>query len=252
MHFSPILCLVVLLGVYSPITYAREYNDYVLRAVKAMPDGGTYSKLDDATRALGKSIWSNNGLIYQNPFVASPVYCSGSTYQVFIEVIRQLQGEGLRIDERSINGLLVNMQPDGTDTWGRWNSNGPGTSRLFFELGLGKNTMNWNEGKPGDFLKLFFNEHIGRLERGHSVVYLGTVVRKGVAYLRYWSSDAPAGRGTYEMPKSRIVRAIFSRLEHPEALNNIPSMPVTDPYLASMLTESSTVAEMREKIGLAP
>jgi hypothetical protein len=74
--------------------------------------------------------------------------------------------------------------------------------------------------------------------------------KNGEDYIRYWSSDAPKGRGTYEMKRSKVVRAIFSRLQHPEALNNIPRMPKTDAYLASMLTMPSTEEEMREKIGL--
>jgi hypothetical protein len=232
---------------------ARDYNDYVLDAVRAMPDGGRYSKLDDATLALGKSILNDRGVISQNPLLASPVYCSGAAYEAFIYVINRLQQEGkLNLSQEVVQGLLVHMQPDGTDSWGRWNSNGPGTSRLFFELGLGLNTMNWSDAKPGDFLKIFFTEHIGKLERGHSVVYLGSIERNGVEYFRYWSSDSPLGRGTHEMEKSRAYRVIFSRLQHPENLNRIPSMPVSDPYLASLLTTPSSLEEMQQKIGLRP
>ncbi len=234
-----------------PNAQARDYNDYVLEAVGELPSGGRYSKLDDATIALGKSIFNERGFVKQSPLVASPVYCSGASYQAFIHVISRLQQEGkLRLREEIVNGLLVNRQPDGTDTWGRWNSNGPGTSRLFFELGLGLNTMNWKDAKPGDFMKIFFNEHIGKLERGHSVVYLGSRVVNGVEMFRYWSSDAPAGRGTHEIAKSRAIRVIFSRLQYPENLNNIPSMPKSDPYLASLLTTPSSLDEMMRKIGL--
>ncbi len=235
----------------SHVAHAKDYNQYVLDAVRALPEGGRYSKLEDATIALGKSIFSEKGVIRQSPLVASPVYCSGATWQSFLHVIQRLQSEGaIRLSKEAVDGLLVNMQPDGTDSWGRWNSNGPGTSRLFFELGLGLNTMSFTEARPGDFLKVFFNEHIGRYERGHSVVYLGLVKRAGVEYIKYWSSDAPKGRGVYEMRRTSVVRAIFSRLQNPEALNNIPRMPKTDAYLASMLTQPSTEAEMREKIGL--
>jgi len=234
------------------LAQAADFNQYVLEAVGALPDGGVYSKKDDATIALGKSIFvSSDQYIRQNPLVASPVYCSGASWQAFIHVISKLQAEGkIRLSAEAVQGLLVNMQPDGTDSWGRWNSNGPGTSRLFFELGLGLNTMNFANAKPGDFLKVFFNEHIGKLERGHSVVYLGLVKRAGVEYIRYWSSDAPKGRGISEMRRTSAIRAIFSRLQNPEALNNIPRMPKTDAYLASMLTQASTEAEMKAKIGL--
>lgn len=241
----------VLAVLFIPVAQARDYNDYVLEAVGELPPGGKYSKLDDATIALGKSIYNERGIVKQNPLVASPVYCSGASYQAFIYVISRLQQEGkLRLRDEIVNGLLVNRQPDGTDTWGRWNSNGPGTSRLFYELGLGLNSMNWKDAKPGDFMKIFFNEHIGKLERGHSVVYLGSRMKDGVEYFRYWSSDAPAGRGTHEIAKSRAVRVIFSRLQYPENLSNIATMPKSDPYLASLLTTPSSLEEMQRKIGL--
>jgi hypothetical protein len=231
--------------------WGRDYNDYVLDAVRSLPEGGRYSKQDDATRALGRSIMDEHGMIRHDPAAASPVYCSGASYEAFITVIARLQQEGrLQLSDVGEKGLLVNMQPDGTDFWGRWNSNGPGTSRVFYELGLGMNSMDWKDAKPGDFMKIFFNEHIGKLERGHSVVYLGSFTRDGIEYFRFWSSNPPLGRGTKEMAKSKAIRVIFSRLQYPENLNNISSIPVTDPYLASLLTTPSTVEEMRSKIGL--
>jgi len=252
MQFFPLVSA-AFLAMTTPALAQKDYNAYVLKAVSQMPDGGRYSKLDDATEALGRSIWVDQaGKIAHDPLIARPVYCSGATYEVFVTVIRRLQEEGLELSPEAVRGLLVNMQPDGHDTWGRWNANGPGTSRLFYELGLGMNTMERKDAKPGDFLKIFFNQHIGKFERGHSVVYLGSLRKNGVDHLRYWSSDAPGGRGIKDIPWSRVVRAIFSRLQHPENLNRIPSMPVVDPYLASMLTKESSLAEMREKIGLRP
>ncbi|MGZ3652621.1 MAG: hypothetical protein ACXVB9_19280 [Bdellovibrionota bacterium] len=229
----------------------RDYNSYVLDAVKSLPAGGKYSQSHDATANLGKSIYADHGLIKENPLVASPVYCSGASYQAFIDVIGRLQEQGvIRLSDEAVNGLLVNFQPDGTDYWGRWNANGPGTARAFYELNLGQNSMDWADAKPGDFMKIFFTDQIGKLEHGHSVVYLGSFQKDGVDYFRYWSSDPPLGRGTLEMIKSHAVRVIFSRLQHPENLNNIPSMPKSDPYTASLLTTPSTVEEMRKMIGL--
>ncbi len=230
---------------------ARDYNSYVLDAVRSLPEGGRYSKQEEATVALGRSIYTERGEISQNPLAASPVYCSGASYEAFIHVISRLQKEGhLNLSEEAVTGLLVHMQPDGMDAWGRWNSNGPGTSRLFFELGLGTNYTSWKDARPGDFMKIFFNEHIGKLEHGHSVVYLGSLQKDGVDYFRYWSSDVPLGRGVHEIPKSKAIRVIFSRLQHPEALNNIPSMRKSDPYLASLLTTPSTLDKMLQKIGV--
>jgi hypothetical protein len=232
-------------------TAVRDYNDYVLAAVKTLPDGGPYSKKDDATIALGKSLSNDHGMLKQDPSLACPVYCSGASYEAFVGALIKLQREKkLQLRDEIVDGLLVNMQPDGTDVWGRWNANGPGTARLFFELSLGSNTMDWAQAKPGDFMKIFYTDQIGKLEHGHSVVFLGTFTKDGVDYVKYWSSDPPSGRGITSIPKTKVFRAIFSRLQHPENLNNIPSLPKSDPYLASLLTTPSTLEEMKEKIGL--
>jgi len=228
-----------------------DYNSYVLEAVKSMPNGGTYSQADAATINLGKSIYASNGIVEQNPLVASPIYCSGASYEAFIAVIGKLQQQGvIHLTPEAVQGLMVNMQPDGTDYWGRWNANGPGTARAFYELNLGQNFLSWKDAKPGDFMKMWFTNEIGKYEHGHSVVYLGSFKKDSVDYFRYWSSDPPLGRGTHEKPYSHAARVLFSRLQHPENLNNIPQMPKTDPYTASLLTTPSNIDEMKRMIGL--
>lgn len=229
----------------------RDYNSYVLDAVKAMPDGGRYSQADEATINLGKSIYVDQGLLKQNPLVASPIYCSGASFEAFVAVIGRLQQEGvIHLTDEALQGLLVNMQPDGTDYWGRWNANGPGTARAFFELNLGTNSLDWKDAKPGDFMKMWFTNEIGKYEHGHSVVYLGSFDKNGVPYFRYWSSDPPVGRGIHEVPRTHAARVLFSHLERPENLNNIPSMPKVDPYTASLLTTPSTIDEVKKMVGI--
>jgi hypothetical protein len=63
--------------------------------------------------------------------------------------------------------------PDGESLWGRWNANGPGTARLFYELGLGRNFTSFSAARPGDFLKIFWTDAVGKNENGHSVIFLG-------------------------------------------------------------------------------
>jgi hypothetical protein len=72
-----------------------------------------------------------------------------------------------------MENLLIRGQGDGVGIWGRWNANGPGTARLFEELHLGKNFTSFEEARPGDFMKIFWNDNIGGTESGHSVIYLG-------------------------------------------------------------------------------
>ncbi len=141
------------------------------------------------------------------PALAPPSYCSAATYLVLLKVIERAQASGALISMR--NRSRPALQRDGEGVWGRWNANGPGTARLFYELGAGKNFTDWNEAKPGDFLKLFWRDAVGSNEFGHSVVYLGTETRGGVEFVRYWSSNKPDGFGEKSVAKSKVAARPF-------------------------------------------
>ena len=79
----------------------------------------------------------------------------------------------LRLNDETLDQLMIRGQRDGAGIWGRWNANGPGTARLFYELGLGRNFDDFEAAQPGDFMKIFWSEEVGRAEHGHSVIYLG-------------------------------------------------------------------------------
>jgi hypothetical protein len=116
-------------------------------------------------------------------------------------------------------------------------------------LGLGRNFTDFAQAQPGDFMKIFWNDEVGKLEHGHSVIYLGMEKQDGVDYVRFWSSNVPAGYGEKSVPRSKIVRAIFSRLETPANLERIEQAPDIDAYLSSLLTRRSSFEEAREKCG---
>jgi len=149
----------------------------------------------------------------------------------------------LRLDAATIAGLPPQLQRDGQGAWGRWNANGPGTARLFYELGVGRNFTNWDEARPGDFLKIFWRDAVGSNEHGHSVIFLGTEAKDGVEFVRFWSSNQPAGFGEKSVAKSKIARALFSRLERPERFAGLAALPPVDAYLASLLERESSFAE---------
>src|SRR5690606_37168739 len=123
------------------------------------------------------------------------------------------------------------------------NANGPGAARLFHELGLGRNFDRYEEARPGEFMKIFWTTEVGSRERGHLVVYLGRRTVNGEERVRFWSSNQPGGYGEKEVPRARIAHALFSRLENPQAFAAAPSLPKTDPYLASLLKVRSSIAE---------
>jgi hypothetical protein len=230
---------------------AEDYNGLILEQIKQMPQGGRYSVSRFAKIRLQSSAHFESGKFFILPSAASPSFCSGATYLVFIRTIEALRVRGeLHLDYATLEQLIIRDQRDGEGIWGRWNANGPGTARLFRELGLGQNFDNFDQAKPGDFMKIFWSRQVGKSEHGHSTIFLGTENRLGVQYVRYWSSNIPSGYGEKSVPRSKIAYAIFSRLQTPANLARINTAPSVDSYLASLLRARSSIAEAGTKCGL--
>jgi hypothetical protein len=226
-------------------------NEVILQQIKTMPVGGKYSASRTATIRLQSSAHFESGKFFILPNSASPSYCSGATYLVFMKTIEALRERGeLALNYETLDSLLIRGQRDGAGIWGRWNANGPGTARLFYELGLGRNFDDFAEAQPGDFMKIFWSPEVGRAEHGHSVIYLGMEKKLGLDYVRFWSSNIPVGYGERSVPRAKIVYAIFSRLYAPSNLSRIESVPALDQYLASLERVRSSYAEAREKCGM--
>jgi hypothetical protein len=227
------------------------YNGKILATVGSMPSGGIYSASGTANAALRNAVTIRDGRIQVDAGKARPSYCSEATYLVFLKVLSELaEKHAISIDEKLAKALRPGSQADGDGIWGRWNANGPGTAVLFHEQKLGTNFTDPGRAKPGDFLKIFWNEGIGSNEHGHSVIFLGTETKEkdGATFLRYWSSNQPGGYGEKSVPLSRIRRMLFSRLEHPERVR-CPE-PWSDPYLSRLLHSPSSIAELENHSGI--
>lgn len=226
-------------------------NEVVLAQIKTMPTGGKYSASRTATIRLQSAAHFESGKFFVLPEAASPSYCSGATYLVFMKTIEALRARGdLQLDYETLDSLMIRGQPDGAGIWGRWNANGPGTARLFYELGIGQNFDDFAEARPGDFMKIFWSPEVGREEHGHSVIYLGMEKKLGLDYVRFWSSNIPFGYGEKSVLRSKIVHAIFSRLYAPSNLTRIVTTPLLDRYLADLVRVRSSYDEAREKCGM--
>ena len=237
------------IGLTSHPAFAGDYNDLILEQIKKMPQGGRYSVSHFAKIRLQSSAHFESGKFFILP--SGPSFCSGATYLVFIKAIEALRARGeLHLDYSTLEGLIIRDQHDGEGIWGRWNANGPGTARLFHELGLGSNFANFDQAKPGDFMKIFWSRQVGRNEHGHSTIFLGVENRPDGQYVRYWSSNIPSGYGEKSVPRSKIAYAIFSRLQTPANLARINSAPYVDTYLASLLRTRSSISEAGTKCGL--
>jgi hypothetical protein len=241
--------VMVFICLTAQLSFAGDYNDLVLEQVSHMPKGGRYSASHFAKIRLQSSAHFESGKFFIVP--AGPSFCSGATYLVFIRTIEALRAHGqLRLDYSTLERLIIRDQHDGEGVWGRWNANGPGTARLFHELGLGRNFDDFDQAKPGDFMKIFWSRAVGRNEHGHSTIFLGLENRPDGQYVRYWSSNVPSGYGEKSVPRTKIAYAIFSRLEAPANLARINSAPFVDTYLASLLRSRSSISEAGVKCGL--
>jgi hypothetical protein len=236
----------------APVQLPRSpYNALILEQIKEMPAGGKYSASSTATTRLQSAVQLAAGKLFIQPITAMPSYCSGATYLIFLKTIAALRDRGaLSLDDGTLNQLLIRGQRDGAGIWGRWNANGPGTARLFHELGLGRNFDDFEAAQPGDFMKIFWSPEVGRAEHGHSVIFLRMEKKEGIDYVRYWSSNIPSGYGERSVPRAKIVRAIFSRLETPSNLSRVREVPKLDPYLASLERVRSSYEEAKEKCGM--
>ncbi len=242
---------IVVACVVSQFVRAENLNAVILEQVQSMPAGGKYSVSNFAKIKLQTAAHFESGKFFVVPMAPYPSFCSGATYIVFIKTIEALRDSGkLNLDFATLNQLIIRNQRDGEGIWGRWNANGPGTARLFHELGLGRNFDDFAQAQPGDFMKIFWNKNIGRSEHGHSVIFLGTEQKPDGEYVRFWSSNIPNGYGEKSVPRSRIAYAIFSRLQSPENLTRIQNAPATDSYLASLLSKSSSLSEAAKKCGM--
>jgi hypothetical protein len=248
---ATILALTCACGAAEAQIAPGRYNDIILEQVRQIPPGGKYSASRVATIRLQSAAHFESGKFFVLPDAPSPSYCSGATYLVFMKTIEALRARGtLRLDFATLESLMIRSQRDGEGIWGRWNANGPGTARLFYELDLGQNFDDFAQAMPGDFMKIFWSPEVGRAEHGHSVIFLGTERKEGMDYVRFWSSNIPSGYGERSVPRTKIVHAIFSRLDAPANLARAGTAPPVDKYLASLLSTRSSYEEAKAKCGM--
>jgi len=212
-------------------------NRYVLAAIKTMPVGGGYDASQAAVDRLAASVKVEGGLIHQNLTVTKASFCSGATYLVFLRAVEMLRKNGnLKLSPEAVALLAELGVKDGERVFGRWNSNGPGTAKLFADLGGGRNFTAYDEARPGDFMKIWWTGEIGGKERGHLVIYLDS----DKTSVRFWSSNQPGGYGVRTVARDTIARVIFSRLDRVDRLENVVKLSPKDEFLAAMLDKPFT------------
>lgn len=226
---------------------AETFNEKVLKAINEMPKKGGYVLTSVSPKKLRDAFSWNLDELNVNPKVAIPSYCTTATYLVFYKALQSVWSvQGLPSKE-ILEILKPNVEADGVKIWGRWNSNGPGTAKFVHDNELGINFFSLSEARPGDFLKIYWNDEVGKNERAHSVVF----IKSQNNTLTFWSSNKDTdGYGVRTIPLSMAKKLLFSRITVPENITNLTSQPVTDEFLASMLTKVSSWEEVKEVLSL--
>jgi hypothetical protein len=219
-----------ILFIASLITASAPAQEWAKARLDASPRHLEWVKVKDGQREV-------------NCFLAFPERKDKAIAVVVVHEIFGLSGS-------LAEALTVRGQPDGVGVWGRWNANGPGIACLFNELQLGPNFTSFEDAQPGDFMKDFFADAVGRREHSLSMIYLGREQQNGVEMVRVWSSIKPFGYGEAVIPRARISFAIFSRLETPANIAQAPRLAVKNNYLASLLTADSSKEEAMAKSGV--
>ena len=231
---------------------SHPFNIRVLAAIDKMPTGGGYAVTRSASKALGNAIGTDeSGNLSIKGAMARPSFCSGAVYLVLLSALKP-EIDAIRDPEtrRTLISLIdVSGQADGSGIWGRWNSNGPCMAVTFAEVGLGRSSWGFKSAVPGDFLKLWWTESIGRDEAGHSVVFLGfKKTESGEDGIEFWSSNKPGGYGKKVISLSKIKHALVSRCERPERVAGLLRLGGKNDYLAGMLKRNTSHEEIDKRI----
>lgn len=211
-------------------------NRAVLSAIAELPEGGGYGTDRPAVENLELSV----GLVSEGRRPSQPglSFCSSATYVALLAALKKMEiGGWLSLPPGAWESLSNVSLPDGTGPWGRWNANGIGAARLLRESGLGHSFADLEMALPGDFLKFFWSEEIGKNERGHLVVFLGLEKTPSGTAVRYWSANKPGGIGEKQTMLKSMHNMVFTRLQ-PSSTVSIPPADSVDDISARMLRES--------------
>ena len=228
-------------------------QSWVMQSISEMPQGGGYELTAKAPQVLRDAFtFTSNDQLAVDLKNSTPSYCTTATYFIFYRVLQKYWAySGARPSLTTLGFLKPDLEKDGLRSWGRWNSNGPGTSKYFHDAQIGTNFEDISRARPGDFLKLFWNGLVGKNERGHSVIFLGQEVQKGISGLWFWgSSSSTKGYGRKWIPLTDAKKMIFSRLTNLENFENIGTLPEHDAFLESMLSNEYSWSQVQDVTGM--
>lgn len=246
------------------------WQQCVRRALGRFPTGGGYHTGRDIPPGFQQTAWTGLDRAVRvratgacvDPRFATPSFCSSATYLLLLKSLELYERtcgitpprqEWEYLKPYTVKNRSYPIQTDGVGAWGRANANGPGVAELVHELKIGTNLYigtaseyenPWDRNeifasvRRFDFMKIFWNDEIGKDERGHMVLVLGRSRRcdrfgRRAGTIRYWSSngsqtDINGGYGIRCVCEDKIHRAVVTRVNRPWNLWNTDVMGPTD------------------------
>jgi hypothetical protein len=267
-----------------------DYNAMILAIIESLPTGGGYSLGADFVRPRVTAHNIGGGRWELRVYDGFPSHCTSAAYALYSRLVATLHNGGrIRLSPAQLGSLEVKRRmPDGTarvdgqGPYAIFNGNGAGVAAFLEHTGTGFSFRDdkLSYARPGDFLKLFWNENVGASEQGHQAVFTGSRVVAGRDMICFWGSqrqkrkkrsggtealyfaaaadgEVHDGYGEVCRPRSDAKAMIFSRVTCMEDLaagldrmaakaaprGGLPELFVDD-YLFSIRTRSSDHATL--------
>jgi hypothetical protein len=279
-----------------------DYNAMILDIIHSLPTGGGYSIGSDFVAPVIQTHNIGGGRHELRVYDGFPSHCTSATYALYSHLVAVLHNSGrINLTADNLRSLAVRRSlPDGSELvdgqgpfW-IFNANGAGVAAFLKHTGTGQSFRDDQlaYARPGDFLKLFWNEGVGASEQGHQVVYLGHRTDDGREMICFWGSQRQnkkkRGKGTEALyfpasdggkvvngygeacrPRADIKAMIFSRVTCMENLAaGLDSMraradargfgpmrmprPFEDEFLVSLSRKSSDQATLDRHYDIRP
>lgn len=188
-----------------------DYNQIILEIIDALPEGGGYDVRASRVRLPVVSVHQVGARLGMHVRDSHPSHCTSATYALYNHLVARLHNSGkIHLSVEQIRSLqAIKARPDGTqmrDGQGPFwifNANGAGAAAFLkhTRTGISFRDDALLYARPGDFLKIFWNENVGisyfkggavnrrQSERGHQVVFTGRKVIAGTEMICFWSSQ---------------------------------------------------------------
>jgi len=202
-----------------------DYNKMILEIIAGLPKGGGYDVRASRVALPVISVHQLGARLGMHVRDGHPSHCTSAAYALYMHLAARLHNSAkINLSVDQIRALqAVKARPDGTpmrDGQGPFwifNANGAGAAAFLKHTGTGISFRDDElvHARPGDFLKIFWNENVGietyknggvnrrKSEKGHQVVFTGRKTISGTEMICFWGSQK---QGRTKRGKRREVR----------------------------------------------